>query len=183
MSGFDLHVQWRSALSADSAPYYFPDRFTPYFRKNYSVSAVYRWRVMRVGSEMKERIYIGEAEHLVTRIQRVRTPSRKAKEGDTNKRLNKLFTEYLSEGRKIVLDIADIEPFEVNSIRFDHSALGHRFRRRALENLLLAIAEVSGDYELLNIVIDPVEKARRALARLPASAVREIIKRYGLSKA
>ena len=68
---------------------------------------------MRKEGEQKEPIYIGEAEELPKRIQRVRTPSNKAKDSNTNKRLHQIFQKYLTEGRIIVIDVADIDPFEV----------------------------------------------------------------------
>ncbi len=178
----NIFVHWRSALAREGQAYCFPDKFTRDFRDRYSISAVYRWRVMRIEGEVKEAIYIGEAEDLVRRIQRVLTPSRKTKGGDTNKRLNKIFHKYLKADRTIVLDIADFEPFEINGIRFGSDTIGDRFKRRALENILLGDAQASDKYELVNIFVDPVEKARQAVAKLPPSAVREVIKRYGLDK-
>jgi hypothetical protein len=182
MSGYTIHYLWRSALAREGEPYQFPDPFTRFFRDKYSISAVYRWRVMRTSAETKEPIYIGEAEDLVRRIQRVRTPSRKGKKGDTNKRLNELFLSYLSAGRKIVLDIADVEDFEINGTRFGRDTMGDRFKRKTIENLLLAIEQKSDSYEILNVTIDPVEKARKALMKLKPSEVREVIRQYGLGK-
>ncbi len=183
MSGFDVSVQWRTAIARENGDAYcFPDKFTTYFRATYAIPAVYRWRVMRTSGEPKEPIYIGEAEDLVQRIQRVRTPSKKAKEGDTNRRLNKLFHEYLAAGKKIVVDIADIEPFEVNGVRFDRHGLGDRFKRRALENVLLVILQESMGFELLNMVVDPIDKAERALKMLKPHQIREVIRHYGLEK-
>lgn len=182
MSGLTIYVQWKTAFARDGELYYFPEKFTRYFKEKYSIPSVYRWRIMRSEGETKEFIYIGEAEDLVQRIQRVRTPSRKARDGDTNKRLNKIFHEHLSAGRKIVLDIADIEPFEINGIRFGRDTIDDRFQRRAIENILLAMAQASNEFELLNIVVDRVEKARRTLAKLPPHVVREVFRRYGLDK-
>ncbi len=183
MSGFEISIQWRTVTARENgATYNFPEQFTYYMRQEYSKPAVYRWRVMRISGEAKEPVYIGEAEDLVRRIQRVRTPSRKTKEGDTNRRLNKIFHEYLSAERKVVLDIADIEPFEINGVRFDKQGLGDRFKRRALENILLLIAQSSPGYELLNMVVDPIDKAERALKMLKPHQIREIIKHYGLDK-
>ena len=180
MSGFDISVQWRTTLVAENGDaYYFPDKFTSYFREFCAISAVYRWRVMRISGEPKEPIYIGEAEDLVYRIQRVLTPHRNSKRGNTNERLNKIFHEYLAAGKKIVLDIADIEPFELNGVRFDKHGLGDRFKRRAVEHLLLAIAQESRGFELLNMVVDPLDKVERMFKKLKPHERREILKRYG----
>jgi len=182
MSGHAIFYQWRSALAREGEPYQFRDAFTGFFRDKYSVPGVYRWRVMRTSTNTKEPIYIGEAEDVVRRIQRVRTPSRKAKEVDTNKRLNALFHSYLSAGNIIFLEIVDVESFELNGVRFGRDTMGDRFKRRMTENLLLAIEQKSGAYELLNITIDPVQKARKALEKLPPGEVRKLIRQYGLDK-
>ena len=149
MSNLDIAVQWRTALVRENGEaYYFPDKFTSYFRETYAVSGVYRWRVMRISGEPKEPIYLGEAEDVLRRIQRVLTPHRTAKAPNTNGRLHKIFREHLASGRKIVLDIADIEPFELNGVRFDKNGFGDRFKRRALENILLVIAQQSRGFDL-----------------------------------
>lgn len=183
MGNFDISVQWRTALVKENGDaYYFPDKFTSYFRETYSVSAVYRWRVMRTSGEPKEPIYIGEAEDLVYRVQRVLSPHRNAKRGNTNERLNRIFREHLAHGKKIVLEVADIDPFEVNGVRFDRHGLGDRFKRRALENLLLAIAQESRGFELLNMVVDPLDRVERLLKKLKPHEKREILRRYGTEK-
>jgi hypothetical protein len=176
-----VQVTWRSAMVIEGKAYCFPDKFALTFRESYSRPAVYRWRVMNVVHGEKEPIYIGEAENLVRRIQRVRTPSLKAKASNTNLRLHKLFQEYVSLGRTIVLDVADCEPFEINGIRFGGDTMGDRFKRRAIENILLAGAQESPQFELLNVFVDPVEKARAMLSRIAPHQVREVLKHYGFA--
>jgi len=179
MNSLTVFVHWRTAMASEEQPYYFPDRFAAHFKDKYAISGVYRWRVLRNPGEAKEMVYIGEAEDLIRRMQRVLTPSRKAKEGDTNRRLNEIFNRELAAGRKIVLDVADIEPFEINGVPFASGSMGDRFKRRALENLLLALAQASGQYDLLNVSVDPVEKARQAIARLPPHVIRDLIRKHG----
>lgn len=181
MSELTIFVQWRTVLGREGAEAYsFPRKFTRFMKDKYATSAVYRWRVLQVAGESREPIYIGEAEDLIRRIQRVRTPSKKAKEGDTNKRLHDIFMKYLKAGRTIVLDVADVEPFEINGLRFGQETMGDRFKRRALENILLALAQKSKGFELLNVVVDPVDKAREALAKLKPHELREVRRKYGL---
>ncbi len=176
-------MQWRTAVVRENGePYNYPDKFTRYFRQKYSVPVVYRWRVLKNQPGDKEPIYIGEAEELPRRIQRVRTPSKTAKETDTNKRLHQIFHEFLSQGRKIVIDVGDVEPFEVNGVRFGRDMMGDRFKRRAVENILLALAQESKEFELLNAVVDPVEEAREKLLKLPPHQLRELMKLCGLDK-
>ena len=75
-----------------------------------------------------------------------------------------------------------MQPFELNGVPFGRDTMGDRFKRRMTENLLLAIEQKSGAYELLNITIDPVQKARKALEKLPPGEVRKLIRQYGLDK-
>lgn len=177
MSDLTIQCQWRSAVTSEGL-YCFPDRFTAAFRQAFSHPGVYRWRVMQNQGDRTEPVYIGEAEDIVRRIQRVLTPPQVANRGNTNKRLNKIFADFLRGGRKIVLDIADIAPFEINGIRFGRDAMTDRFKRCALENMLLAIAQADPHYELLNAVVDPPEKSLAALQALPPNKLREIVKKY-----
>jgi len=183
VSGLNISFQWRSAVGQENGDAYnFPDKFTGFFRKKYSVPVVYRWRVLKNQPGDKEPIYIGEAEELPRRIQRVRTPSKTARDTDTNKRLHQIFQQFLSLGRKIVIDVGDVDPFELNGVRFGGDTMGDRFKRRALENILLALAQKSGEFELLNVVVDPVEEVREKLSRLPPHELRSLMKLYGLDK-
>jgi hypothetical protein len=178
-----IFFNWATVLVQENGePYYFPGRFTPHFRRTYAVPAVYRWRVLKRQPGEKETIYIGEAEELARRIQRVLTPSATAKDSDTNKRLHQFFRNCLLN-QKIVIDVLRVEPFEINGVRLDQQSVGDRFKRRALENLALIFAQASGEFELLNIFIDPLDKARELLLRnLKPHQVREAVKRFGLDK-
>jgi hypothetical protein len=183
MSGIDLNVQWRSAVVRENGEAYnFPNKFTLYFRERYSVPVIYRWRVMRKEGGEKEPIYIGEAEELPRRMQRIRTPSKKARASDTNKRLHDIFQKYLSAAREIVIDLADVKPFEIGGVRFGRNDLADRFKRRALENILLAQAQKSEGFEVLNAIVDPIDKAAQILKKLKPHQIREVIKLYGLAQ-
>jgi len=180
MSGIELNCQWRTAVCENLEAYYFPNRFTPKFREKYCIPGVYRWRIIRAPGEVKEVIYIGEAENIVRRMQRVLSPSKKQRKGDTNCRLNKIFVERVAAGRKIVIDIADVDPFEINGVRFGRETLSDRFKRCAVENILLAIVATHPQWELLNVVVDPAEKLRASILRLPPHILRELAKKYSL---
>jgi hypothetical protein len=175
-------------MARENKAYCFPEKFTPLMKNTYRVSAVYRWRVMQKQAADKELIYIGEGEDLLQRIQRVLTPPRDAKNSNTNRRLHDLFLKYVAEGRTVALEVADVDPFEVTApdpgrtyeVRLGRETMGDRFKRRAIENLLLALAQKAEHVELLNIFIDPVEKAREALSKLPPRVIREMAKKHGL---
>jgi hypothetical protein len=185
MGGLNISVQWRTAVGSREM-YCFPAKLTPEFRDLYAVPAVYRWRVMRNPArwpgEQREKIYVGEAEELTRRMQWVLTPFRAAKPSDTSTRLNQIFTKLALEGRTIVIDVADIEPFEIDGIRFDKRDLGDRFKRRMLEAIFCVEAQASTNFELLNATVDPLDLDREALNRLTPHQVRETVKRYGLRK-
>lgn len=180
MSSLSVSTQWRSAVSEENGQAWcFPDKLTSYFKERYSIPAVYRWRIGKRQPGERERIYIGEGEELTRRILWVLRPHSSSKPGDTNRRLNELFRQSVSEKRFVCIDVADFDPFEINGIRFDQRELGDRFKRRMLENLLLAIASADRNYELLNDVIEPLDRDRELLARrLSPRQVREVKERY-----
>jgi len=164
-----VQVSWRTVVTLENGQaYYFPQKFTRFMRDKYAIPAVYRWRVLRVqNGEPKEPIYIGESDDLIRRMQRVLTPSKSNKKGNTNRRLHDLLAKYIADGRIIVVDIADVTPFEMNGIRFGKDTLSDRFKRRALENILLVIAQkAEAQWNLLNVLYDPVEVATHKISKL-----------------
>jgi len=182
-SEFKVVIQWKTAIESEgNTPYCFPHKFTNYLRENYAIPAIYQWRVLRQEGEPREVVYIGEAEDVIYRIQRVLTPSRQAKENNTNRRLNEIFTKHLAAGRTIVLDIADIEPFEISGVRFGRDMMRDRFKRRMLENMILVIAQESNKFDQLNMVVDPLDKVELLFKRLKPHERREIINRYSANK-
>jgi hypothetical protein len=179
----NISMQWRTAIVIEGgAGKSFPRKFTRDFCETYAIPAVYQWRVLRVPGESKEPVYIGEAEDFVYRIQRVLAPPRMTKKSNTNRRLNDIFTKYVAAGRNVALDIADVDPFEINGIRFGRDTMADRFRRRAIENLMLVIAQESGKFELLNMVVDPLNKVERLIRNLKPHEKREIMRRYSSDK-
>lgn len=172
-------VQWRTAIVVEAGPdKCFPRKFTRDFNQKYAVPGVYRWRVLRIPGEVKEPVYIGEAEDIANRIQRVLTPPRKTLKRNTNGRLNTILSKHVAAGRTVALDIADVDPFEINDIRFGREAMGDRFKRRMIENLMLVLAQKSEQFELLNMVVEPLERVDRFIRSLKPHEKREIIRRY-----
>jgi hypothetical protein len=180
MGGLNISVQWRSAVTQENGQAWcFPNKLTPYFKERYSIPAVYRWRIDKRQPGEKERIYIGEGEELTRRILWVLKPHSSSKASDTNRRLNEIFHQCALEKRAVWIDIADIDPFEINGVRFDQRDLGDRFKRRMLENLLLAIAGADKNCELLNNDVEPLDRDRELLIRrLSPRQVRETKQRY-----
>jgi len=162
MNSLNITYQWRPAVLVETGEgeYVFPEMFTCYFRQKYSVPGVCRWRVLKGQPGEKEAIYIGEAHDLARRVERVERPSKTAKGSNTYKRLNQLLQKYLAEDRTIVVDVADVDPFEVNGVKFGGDTFGDSFKRRAVEGILLALEEKSGEFEVLNAVVDLVDKTK-----------------------
>jgi len=179
-ASLNVFVQWRTAVVVEAGPdKCFPRKFTHDFNQKYALPGVYRWRVLRIPGEAKEPVYIGEAEDIANRIQRVLTPPRKTLKPNTNARLNTILSKRVAAGRTVALDIADVDPFEINDIRFGREAMGDRFKRRMIENLMLVIAQKSEQFELLNIVVEPLDSVDRFIRSLKPHEKREIIRRYG----
>ena len=90
-----------------------------------------------------------------------------------------MFQKYLSEGRKIAFDVGDVEPFEINGMRFGGDTMHDTFKRRAVENILLALAQKSGEYELLNVFVDWVADAVEKLSKLPPHELKKLLELFG----
>ena len=163
MNSLNITYQWRPAVLLETGEeYVFPLMGTCYFNQKYAVPGVCRWRVEKRQPGEKEAIYIGEAQDLAKRVKRVEKPSRTAKDSNTNKRLNQVLKKYFAEDRTVVFDVADVDPFEINGVKFGGDTFGDCFKRRAVEGILLALAEKSGEFEVLNTVVDLAEKAKSA---------------------
>jgi hypothetical protein len=89
---------------------------------------------------------------------------------------------YVGDGRTIVIEVADFEPFEVNGIRFAKETLFDRFRRQVLENLLIVFAQrAEAEWELLNVRFGPIEKATLELAKVmrqPPEVLHAALRKY-----
>ena len=164
-----ISVKWSPAEEEAGVPYSFPHPFTPYFRSHYKVPAIYRWRVTPSVPKERELVYIGEAEDLHRRVQRVLTPSKKEKVGDTNFRLHQLFEAFVAQGARVLLEIATFGDFKVNGLLFSPSTVGNEFVRCAVESMLVRLAH-NDNAELLNKRMSErhAQKVRGYLNTLPA---------------
>jgi hypothetical protein len=147
-----MDVSWNPAEEKPGVPYTFPSAFTSYFRKQYKTAAIYRWHVIPSVAGQPDSVYIGEADDLHRRVQRVLTPSKKEKTGDTNLRLNQLFRAFVAQGATVRLETATFDDFEINGIPFSPSTVGNQFVRYAVESILvrLALAERHKGPKVLN---------------------------------
>ncbi len=103
------------------------------------------------------------------------TPSRSSKGGETNRRLNKIFLDAIASERKVFLDIADFQPFEIDGVVFSPEKLSDPFRRAVLENIFLLHAQQEG-WGVLNKTVNLAEKqAVRYFMKLPAHRRKELI--------
>jgi hypothetical protein len=182
---FKPSFQWRPVESSKGTGYLFPDRFTDYMRDTYARPAVYRWRVFPALPNRNEEAYIGEAEILVKRAYAVRS-ARNASgvEAKTNYRLRKYFDKQLETHRHIALEWLDFPPFEIDSVRFEPLELWDPFRRKCVENLVLAISSQQ-QFEILNAHTDPISKTLRKFLGLNISGkrFRETVEQIRLARA
>lgn len=148
------------------SPYRFPNRLSPFIRSNHHSPAIYRWSVRSQDSQLPEAVYIGEAENLSVRVQRVLTPGKaESRSGQTNKRLRREFDNRLAKRKKISLETAEFEDFEINGVKFSNQQLQNRFYRCALENLLIIVEQATGR-DVLNRFETLQEKAARKLNKI-----------------
>jgi hypothetical protein len=166
VKSIDIEVRWVVVKEENGSPYSFPNRLSPFIRKNYCHPVIYRWSVSSSEAVQSEAVYVGEAEDLSVRIQRVLTPGETEKRGgQTNERLRKKFDEGLAKGNKISLETADFEDFEFNRVCLSKQQLHNRFHRCALENLLILV-EVAAGREVLNHLPTFENKATRMLSKV-----------------
>jgi len=174
---FQIFLEWSNVIlkSETGQVYEYPGKFTRYMQDQYCRPAVYKWSVHPVEFGKPQPVYIGEANNLLLRIQRVLTPARAAKRGDTNARLKKVFDEHISSGRHVSLAVLNVQSFEIDGALFSADRLGHQYVRRALENICLCVAEAGGQ-DLLNRKIEPVDRVIKEIQKLTPKQRTEILR-------
>ena len=173
----NIPIQWRAALANERPQrgYEYPEKLSDFFRSHYSGAAVYRWRIHPGQEGQREAVYVGEADNLAQRVQRVRTPAKTRKGGQTNLRLKKKFDEARRRGKHVFLDVADFEPFELNGALITRDYLDNKFKRCLMENLCICTLEKEG-YELLNKRLEPTSTVERRFRALSPSKKRTALK-------
>jgi hypothetical protein len=172
-NSMDFEVRWRPVLAGPELPYNFPCKVSVHLSNNYFSPAVYRWRVLPKSTDAPEAIYIGEAEDLSTRIQRVLTPGSKP---TTNRKLRNFFDGAIASGSSVILEMADFDEFVINGVRLAPKDLHNPFKRRALENLLLS-AEGGSNRRLLNQCVDSIERRIRRLSPKEAGKLLALVQK------
>ncbi len=175
MKSLEIEVRWTAVESSQGKAWTFRNQISPYMQKHFSKPAVYRWCVRQSGKDVPECIYIGEAVSLVDRIRKVTKPPRQSKPSDTNARLNKIFVDRQSQGLVVTVEQAVFEEFALSGLVFSPSALFHKFKRCALENLILCSCLGLGD-GLLNLRLEPHKRIEKQLlaAGVDPSIVRKM---------
>jgi len=180
-----ITVHWNAVFEKPNILYLFPHRFGQYFRKHHKTAAIYRWRVVPSAPEQTELVYIGQADDLHRRIQRVLTPSKSGRKGDTNLRLHQLFVEASASGDTVLLETASFDDFTINGVLFSPSTIKNEFVRCAVESILVRLAEKEETAKLLNRRLSErrVQEMLQQLQSLPAhqraAIMREVIARVG----
>lgn len=176
MQSIQIPIYWRGCIAEENGNgYSYPEKFTKFFRTKYSGPAVYRWRIHPAAPGRKEAVYIGEAENLVQRVLRVLTPPKAKGSGQTNQRLKKVFDEAVEGNKRVFLDFADFDRFEINGVLLSPAELDDKFKRCLMENLSLCTAERER-FEILNKRLDPINKVLSRFKLLSPHAQRELLR-------
>ncbi len=169
---FKIYFQWRCIeVSRGGAGYIFPEKLSPYICEEYARPAVYRWRVFPADNGKKEEVYIGEAEILSRRAQRILRATKNTERDNTDGRLRSYFENCTRSGKHVALEWLDFEPFEIECVRFEARELWDPFKRKCLENLALSVS-AEQQLEILNVYTDPISKTLRKFLGLNVSGKR-----------
>jgi len=140
--------QWVPVESSPGESYKFPEQITQYMRQKYRKAAVYRWKVMRPHYDDKPRFYIGESQRLCP--ERINGYLEPKPSQDTNKRVNRFFTECLASGHIVFLDILTLKGSFLNDMTFTDEDIERQDVRRLIERLLVALYRHHG-VQLMNL--------------------------------
>jgi hypothetical protein len=160
MRTLEIQVDWIPIKNIDGSIWTFPNPLP-----RHAGPAVYRWRVKPTNQQDAEFLYIGEAQSLTTRARSVLKPSAKSNPNETNPRLSAFFRSKVANGSVVTLETAAFDEFSFNGVVFSPQDLSHKFKRGALENLLLSCSLALGD-KLLNLCIDPDARFKKQLLAL-----------------
>jgi hypothetical protein len=115
--------------------------------------AVYRWSVFDKSGEITA-AYVGQAEHLVRRLQGYISPRPSQQ---TNIRIRKLLDAAVKQGFSVRFEVVVFEDFIINNHAYGFEWLNDPFRRKVIENL--AVLEHYGlNCEIWNIGKNIVQK-------------------------
>lgn len=166
------YFQWRPVeLRRGGSGYIFPEKLSLYICEEYARPAVYRWRVFPADSGKREEVYIGEAEILFRRAQRILRATKNTDGNKTDCRLRLYFESCTNSGKHVALEWLDFTSFEIDGVRFEAQELWDPFKRRCLENLALTISAAER-WEILNVYSDPISKTLRKFLGMNVSAKR-----------
>lgn len=144
----EFAYQWEPVLMDENTEYFFPERITPFMRKRYKQSAIYRWDIFRKEPEDEKLIYIGEAQELCPqRINGYLNPGPSQK---TNKRIKEKFQGYLDKGFKIGLEILQFDKIKIENFTLTINDLNDKHVRRFVEELMVIIYKQKG-FQILNL--------------------------------
>ncbi len=141
-----FHYYWRSVESQPDVKYYFPEKISRHLRAHWSWPAVYRWVVFQSEPGDLKQLYIGEAKILSRRIGNYLNPGRTQQ---TSQRLNRVFTEEVNNGRKVIMEVLEFETFDTGAISISPADLDNVKVRRFLEGLFILHYQNKG-YKVLN---------------------------------
>lgn len=139
-----LEYRWEPVARKDGAKYLFPDERGS-IEGSYWRPAVYRWYAHKPGE--RSRYYIGEAQNLRERVYGYLNAGPTQQ---TNKWMNQSLTQLIQEGFTVGLEVLEDLKLGIDEGQeFSKKDLESKHFRRAIECLMLSIAERNGDM-LLN---------------------------------
>ncbi len=138
--------RWEMVTEADGTTYRFPNLPSRAMRAIYDGPAVYRWVPFREVYGDLGRVYFGEAQSLVDRINNYRTGSESQQ---TSFRLRKLFEGYVVDGISVCLERLRFDHISLGSLVFTEDHLRDKLFRRFVEHMMASYYRKLG-WDLIN---------------------------------
>lgn len=143
----ELRYFWEPILSDETIKYHYPMPLSVLMKKKYKKPAIYRWNIYKHTPDDQKLIYVGETELLCPR--RIKGYLSPGPTQQTNKRLMKIFGDYIKTGLKISLEVLNIQFTTMNKIPIVEQDLSNKYTRRLIEAALVVKYQNKG-YTLLN---------------------------------
>ena len=159
MTRASVELEWLGVRTRRGEAYSYPDKRSAMSKEQYSVPAVYRWKLQP--NDGKPSFLVGETEDLYRSLGEYLEHKNKH-----HTDLRKSFDRCRLNGR-VTLEILDFHPFEINGVEFSKEKLFDPFVRGLLENLCCALLQISR-FELLNETF--YKRAERKLVKLEKDA-------------
>jgi hypothetical protein len=150
-----ISYRWLSVELENGAPFEFSESSVKSVRQLSQKPSVYRWAVYE--RDLLRKIYIGEAENLMDRVDHYFKPGMKP---GTDLQLNKIFSKDVAKGATVRLEVLHIDPTYLNNVYLCDGRLADQYIRKMMESFTLADSDVT-QYQILNATLNPIERRKR----------------------